>query len=455
MPANSVSMLKPQSLSVRLLLSSSIVLAAFFAIAALVLEKGFRESAEQALKEKLQVQIYALLSAAELPDTGPLKMPANLHEPRFTHPGSGLFAFIQRPDGQVVWRSPSAVGVDALRLPDLSPGSSLFVHDDSGHFVLYYSVIWEKAAGQEQEYFFSVAEDAKFLSNQVARFKNTLRIWLFAIGLLLVLLQFIVLRWTLKPLRIIGKDLAAIERGEKTRLEGAYPSELQGLAGNLNTLITSERAHLERYRNTLADLAHSLKTPLAIIRGCLELQAMPEEMKKNLQAQIARMDEIVAYQLQRASTKRHTKLFGRVDAGAVITRTAESLKKVYTDKQLELSVSIRGDSLVYYGEGDLYEIVGNLMDNACKWCRKQVSVTLVMEAVQGHSLTLLVEDDGPGIPPGKLQEILLRGVRADENIAGHGIGMAIVHELLNFLGGDLQGGRSEILGGMKWTVILP
>ncbi len=276
MVADFASILKPQSLSVRLLLSSSIVLAAFFAIAALVLEKGFRESAEQALKEKLQVQIYALLSAAELPETGPLKMPANLHEPRFTHPGSGLFAFIQQPDGRVVWRSPSAVGVDALHLSDLSPGSSLFTLDDNGHFVLYYNVIWEKETGQELEYVFSVAEDATFLSSQVARFKNTLRIWLFAIGLLLVLLQFIILRWNLKPLRIIGRDLAAIEKGDKTRLEGSYPTELQGLAGSLNNLITSERAHLERYRNTLADLAHSLKTPLTIIRGCLELQALPE-----------------------------------------------------------------------------------------------------------------------------------------------------------------------------------
>lgn len=133
-------MLKPQSLSARLLLSSGIVLAAFFAIAALVLEKGFRESAEQALKEKLQVQIYALLSAAELPETGSLKMPGSLHEPRLAHPGSGLIAFIQRPDGQVVWRSPSAVGVDTLHLPDLNPGDSLFTLDDDNHFVLYYTV---------------------------------------------------------------------------------------------------------------------------------------------------------------------------------------------------------------------------------------------------------------------------------------------------------------------------
>ena len=309
--------------------------------------------------------------------------------------------------------------------------------------------------GQEQEYVFSVAEDAAFLSSQVARFKNTLRTWLFAIGLLLVLLQFIILRWNLKPLRFIGRDLAAIERGGKTRLEGTYPTELQGLAGNLNNLIISELAHLERYRNTLADLAHSLKTPLTIIRGCLELQTMPEAIKNNLLEQIVRMDEIVAYQLQRASAKGHTTLAGRVDVGAVITRTAESLKKVYNDKHLEIAITIRGDSQVYYGEGDLYEIIGNLMDNACKWCRKQVSVTLDMEVNQGHPLILEVEDDGPGIPSEKLQEILQRGVRADENIAGHGIGMAIVNELLEFLGGDLQGGGSERLGGMKWTVTLP
>jgi two-component system, OmpR family, sensor histidine kinase PhoQ len=448
---------KTGSLSFRLLLSAGFILAAFFAIVAVVLEQGFRKSAEQALEEKLQVQIYSLLSAAELTQNAQLRMPSNLHEPRYTHPGSGLYAFIQQADHKLIWRSDSAVGVDAVAAPELAPGSFAFVLDDAGRYVLHYDVIWEHEAGLENEYIFSVAEDFQFVTNQVARFRKTLRTWLFATGLILVLIQFIILRWSLKPLRTIGKDLAAIEHGEKTRLEGAYPTELQGLAGNLNKLVGSERAHLERYRNTLVDLAHSLKTPLAILRGCQQLPGLPVNIKETLRQQILRMDEIVEYQLQRAAAKGQNKLVGRVDTAVVINKIAASLQKVYADKDVQIKFNLHGSSLVYCEEGDFYEIAGNLMDNACKWCRHRVLVTLQGGdgLASGFALRLEVEDDGDGILPDRVHEILQRGARADENIAGHGIGMAVVNDIVTLLGGELQVKKSKSLGGMQWIVNLP
>jgi len=443
---------KTNSLSFRLLISAGFVLTAFFALVAFVLEQGFKESAEQAVKEKLQVHIYSLISVAELTETLELNMPATLREPRFSNPGSGLYATITQVNNIFVWRSVSAVGMDFFSSVPLEAGESVFLKDSQGYFVLRYAVIWENKAGFEQYYIFTVAEDGLFVEKQVGSFRVTLRSWLFFTGILLVLIQFLVLRWSLKPLRIIVMDLEAIEAGRKVRLDGRYPAELLGLAGNLNALVSSERAHLERYRNTLADLAHSLKTPLAILRGCVELKPVNKLL---VSEQISRMDEIVEYQLQKAAAKGQKKLTGRVDVSLLIKKIISSLYKVYWEKEVLFSFDKNDECWMYCEEGDVYEIAGNLLDNAAKWCRKNVHVSLIKQEDVEFSFVLQIEDDGPGIPEGRLHDILQRGVRADENIHGHGIGMAVVSELTELLGGRLVAGRSQRLGGMQWQVYLP
>lgn len=444
-----------KSLSFRLLLSAGLVLAAFFALASVVLERGFLESAEQALQEKLQVHVYSLLSAAELKNSGDLNMPPNLPEPRFATPGSGLYGFIHLAKKNLVWRSPSAIGLNVKPPPELSAGNFEFLLTEQGRYALHYAVIWKNVVGIEREYIFTVTEDAQFVSSQMERFRETLRTWLLALGLVLIFIQLTLLRWGLKPLRIVVKDLEAIEKGRKTHLDGDYATELEGLAGNLNAFINSERAHLERYRNALADLAHSLKTPLSILRGCAESFNVNKETVKE---QILRMNEIVEYQLQRAAAKGEHKTAGTVDLSTIIKKISASLGKVYIDKNIAFDMTVPEQSLIYYEEGDLYEIAGNLMDNACKWCKRTVKVSISVNQRKGRrnfSVLLEIEDDGPGIPSGKLAEILKRGVRADENIHGHGIGMAVVHELVLLLGGQLEGKKSDVLGGMKWDVYLP
>ncbi len=444
-----------KSLSFRLFVSAGLVLAAFFTLVSVVLEHGFRDSAEQALKEKLQIHVHSLLSAAEFKNSGELSMPANSPEPRFATPGSGLYGFIHLAKKNLIWRSPSAIGLDVKPPPELSPGTMHFLLTGQGRYALHYAVIWKSPGGVEHEYVFTVTEDAQFVSNQVGRFRETLRGWLLALGLDLILIQLILLRWGLKPLWVIVKDLEAIESGRKTQLDGDYPSELAGLAGNLNSLISSERAHLERYRNALADLAHSLKTPLSILRGCAESFS---DNKALVKEQILRMDGIVEYQLQRAAAKGGGKTSSAVDLSGIITKTSASLGKVYLDKNIKFDVAVPEQCLVYVEEGDLYEIAGNLMDNACKWCRCSVKISIILNgrnARRNYAVLLQIEDDGPGIPAEKLAGILKRGVRADENIHGHGIGMAVVHELVVLLGGVLEGKKSEGLGGMKWLVYLP
>ena len=320
---------------------------------------------------------------------------------------------------------------------------------------MHYAVVWENEAGFERSYIFTVAEDGQFVSNQVAHFRVTMTSWLSAIGLLLVLIQLVLLRWGLKPLRQIGQDIERVEAGEKNNLDGNYPTELKGVVGNLNALINSERAHLERYRNTLADLAHSLKTPLAILRGCIEA---PEVNRDIVQNQISRMHDIVEYQLQKAAAKGKKKVTGKVSISFVLQKIITSLEKVYAEKHVDFDFSEDQDCQIYCEQGDLFEIAGNLLDNAAKWCQHKVRISVIKlqdkESVE-YSLLLLIEDDGAGIAPEKIDEILKRGVRADENIEGHGIGMAVVNELIALLGGRLIGAKSTDLGGMQWQVYLP
>jgi len=441
--------MKINTLSFRLLLSAGLVFVAFFVLALLVLERGFRESAQESLQEKLQLQIYSLLSVADMTHSGRLKMPSILREPRFSEPNSGLSAVIRRADKRLIWRSYSTLGAKEIAFTEVEPGNPVFIADDKHRFVLHYAVVWEnEKTGIGYKYIFSIAENGDFVNQQVQRFRGTLRRWFFSVALVLMMIQFVVLRWSLKPLRRIVKDLAAIEAGEKSSLDGHYPSELLGLADNINAFISSERAHLERYRNTLADLSHSLKTPLAILRGCIEKEIILPEA---VQAQISRMNEIVEYQLQKAAAKGRRKLIGKVYAAEIICKIISSLEKVYRDKQIIFTVEVDSTLQVYCEEGDLYEIAGNLLDNAAKWCQKTIKVSLVQ---QDKFVLLQIEDDGKGIAPEKLHDILKRGVRADEKIQGHGIGMAVVSELVELLGGELAGESSE-LGGMKWFVYLP
>lgn len=444
------------SLSFRLLVSAGVVLTAFFALVSFIIEQGFKESAEQALKEKLQIHIYSLISVAELTDMLELSMPNTLREPRFSNPGSGLYASITQANNILAWRSPSSVGMSFSPSLPLEAGQSIFVKDSEGYFVLHYAVIWENKEGFELYYVFSVAEDSSSVENQVEQFRLMLMSWLLGTGILFVLIQFLVLRWSLKPLRVIVTDLEAIEVGKKTKLDGRYPSELVGLVGNLNALVSSERAHLERYRNTLADLAHSLKTPLAILRGCIQPSKAVNKMQ--VDEQISRMDEIVEYQLQKAAVKGLQKLTGKVDVAFIVEKIIISLKKVYWEKDIDFSFEHDDGCMVYCQEGDIYEIAGNLLDNAAKWCDKAVRVSLIQlkrEEDTGFSFILRIEDDGSGIPSEKLDDILQRGVRADENIHGHGIGMAVVNELIVLLGGKLTAEDNGELKGMCWQVYWP
>ncbi len=445
------------SLSFRLGFSAAIVLLAFLGLTGMTVEKAFRDAAHKAMQDRLQAQIYALLATFDIDPYGQVRMDDHLLDNRFSIPGSGLYGFVFM-QGQPLWRSGSALGVQ-IPFVALESGRRQFLLQQKKQalWILYYGVTWETERGYPIPLVLAVAEDAASLSHQIADFRQTLWSWLGGSGILLLMAQILILRWSLKPLRSICSDLEAIEAGRKRRLKGPYPKELGTLANNLNTLLDSERAHLERYRNTLADLAHSLKTPLAVLQGLGQNPLLPKHAEATLREQLERMQHLVDYQLQKAAAQGTHGTLTPIDVLPVLERIRSSLDKVHGDKGVSCEIKGKPETRCFLDEGDLYEITGNLLDNAYKWCRKRIKVT-VETTRRPHcrhpDLAITIEDDGPGIPEAQQKEVLKRGIRADQSIHGHGIGLAVVNELISLQGGSLSYHPSQ-LGGACWRIIIP
>jgi two-component system, OmpR family, sensor histidine kinase PhoQ len=444
----------PVSLRLRLLLVSLAVLLAFVGLTGVALDRAFRDSADTAQQARLEALLYLLMGTLEVAGDGSLVMPASLPEPRLALPGSGLYAVIARPDessaGQsaVRWQSPSTLGV-RLALDDvLAPGERVntvrSAADGQPYRVVAQGVRW--AIGETPfPLSFNVAAPLASLEAEVASYRRSLWGALAVVSALLLLALVVVLEWALQPLRRLARRLAAMEAGEVGELGGAYPRELAPLANNLDRLLERERALMARHRQALGDLAHSLKTPLAVLRG-----APPDaDLPALVQAQAQRMDEIVGYQLQRAATAGASRFAAPLPLAGVVERVRASLAKVHAGRQLALLSAVPAGLAVRIDEGDALELLGNLMDNACKWAAGRVEVSAV--SAEG-GVRLVVEDDGPGIDDP--QGLLVRGVRGDERTAGHGIGLAIVADIVLAYGGSLHFGRSAA-GGARVEVWLP
>ena len=444
-----------RSLRSRLLIGASIVLAAFLGLTGLSLDRAFRDSALAAVQDRLRAQVYMLLGAANPDAFNRLTLPQALPEARFSTPDSGLYADLMDSQGALVWHSPSSLGLalpffPAVRNPGDTQFAPLDASDGTPLFVLAFTVSWEITRNQYQLYTFRVAEARQDFDDQVWSFRRGLWGWLLASTGVLLAAQGLILRWSLQPLRQVAAEVKEIETGRRDELSGGYPEELQPLTMNLNALLRQGRTHLERYRNALGDLAHSLKTPLAVARGALENDADPGELRRTLSEQMERMNRTVDYQLQRAAAAGRIALSAPLPVAPVARKILDSLTKVYADRAPQLQAEIAATTVFYGDEGDLLEILGNLADNACKWCHRQVVVRAHPADHDGRmELVVEVEDDGPGIPADQAPLLLNRGQRADPTVAGQGIGLAVVRDLVE----EVYYGRLEIgqgaLGGAR------
>lgn len=443
-----------RSLRARVVLWVSIALTVLFAITIVGLDRVFAASTQRAIDDLLQNQLLGLIAVADPDATGELSLPTDLISPQFDAAGSGLYGMLWDAENYPIWQSLSLLG-RRFAMPDLPPpGERRELRIDVPGLgpleVLVRGVTWDFADGRSVPYTFGVGVSLEPYMQRQAAFRRNLIGWFAGVTLTMLLVTGGLLSWVLRPLRSLERQVTEVEEGTRAELRGKFPTELTGLAANLNALIASERRRLVRYRNTLDDLAHSLKTPLAAMRALLSEQPIGSRTDELLH-EVSRMDQRVSYQLKRARAS------GATGIGVVPVRVAPivedlraTLDKVYHDKRVRCVVSVEPAAVFHGDAGDLTEMLGNLLDNAYKYCKRRVDVQ-VRQSRAG--LSIRVDDDGPGIDADDAQSLLERGVRADESVPGQGIGLAVVRETVELYQGELTLGRSAY-GGVEVRIEL-
>jgi len=444
------------SLSTRVLVAATILLLVFFGFAFIALDLAFRRAAEASLEDLLQSQVMGLLAAADPVEGEMLGLPDTLPETRFSRPGSGLYGRVIDEQDETVWTSRSALG---LRLPAVIPEEPgrirfdrLSLRDGTELLNAALRIEWEFDGGRSSSFVFMVTSSLDGLQAQIRRFRT----WLGSgFGVLLILLlgaQLLLLRKLMRPLGQAESEVRQIEAGTRQKLSDGYPAEIQALSASINGLIDSERSRTRRYRESLDNLAHSLKTPLAVIRSQLEGSTVDADAVND---QVSRMHDIVDHQLRRAAAAGVSLGHPGVAVSAQIRPLLDALAKVYTGKHVRVSMDL-DDSVVFPGErDDLMEVLGNVLDNAFKYCAAEVRVRTARQGTGADAaLSIAVEDDGPGLTAPERERLLGRGVRGSSASPGQGIGLAVVTDIVEALGGSVSLGDSA-LGGACVEVRIP
>ncbi len=463
------------SLRRRLLLVCGAVLIIFIGLTALILDQAFKQSLDAELNDRLQTQIYLLMGAAEF-EQEQLNVPQHLNAPRFNQIDSGLFAVIHDQVGQEVWRSQSAQSYQNILIPannaiqKAGQKKQGVLNIQSGEFFsLSFGIAWELENQTLQGYTFSVAESTAYFNNTLDQYRLYLWAGLAILAVLLLIVFTLTLYWGLTPLSKLALDLKSIENGEQEQLSGSYPLELKGLTQNLNLLLQHEKRQHSRYRNTLANLAHSLKTPLAVLQGIVDKEKYTQPVLTNsdndvaqnksedlalLGQQVVRMNEIVQHQLQRAVQVGPQTMKKALLVLPLVERMKAIIQKVYFESVHSITLNIEATVVFKGDEGDLMEVLGNLMDNAGKYGSGQIVISA--KNIQVSELLrcrITVEDNGKGIPAAMAEEMLQRGVRADQKHQGQGIGLAMVVDIVDQYQGRLNIEASS-LGGAKIEVLI-
>jgi len=457
---------KRLSLSARLTLSASIVLPIILGFSAFSLDKAFQLSLLKAEQQALQAHIYSLMGASE-PATEDddesleLFVPESLAEPRFNRPQSGLIGLILNANGKAIWQSGSAFAGLTTALQDhrkdtaapYAAGADTFgeiIISGQTYSIAMFDSIWE-LRGKDQLFRFVVLHTQDAMAEELASYRDALWLWLAGITVLFITAQLLITRWGLMPLKHLALALEKFQQGQNKLLEGQYPKEIAPVIENLNGVLQSEQAQRQRYKNTLSDLAHSLKTPLAIMRA--ELENTKTTQTATIDEQITRMAEIVQHQLQRATLTTTSSIREKTPLRHTLERLGSALSKVYKEKHVSLTLDLPEELDFPGDESDALEICGNLLENAFKYGQSTICVHAGSTATELH---ISIGDDGPGIATHMKQQILTRGARADTGTAvqGQGIGLAIVVDIISSYQGQLSIGESP-LGGAEFRLSLP
>ncbi len=436
------------SLVNRFFVASLMVLPLFIVVSGTLLLNTFHHSQLNAEQEKLQTQLYLLLGVTEVEERT-LVLPEAFTEPRFNQQNSGLYGFIFDDKHNELWRSPSAelmpntqinidtpFNLDSIFFTQVSMGSQ---HTQLN--TLSYDIEWIDDNNKSQPFRFIIASDAQSLNAELDSYRSRLWQWLSAMGVGLILLQFVMMRWGLHPLKRLTQQLHLLQKNNIQKLDDNYPIEIQPVINNFNDILSQEKQQRERYRNTMSDLAHSLKTPLAVIQSQLSEQQSDniDEHNQTLNDQVQRINEIIAHQLQRAVIRVNQSAINhntnKIYVHKVVNRLIKIISKVYQEKDLHFTNLSNSEATFFGDEADLLEVLGNLIDNACKHGNKSVMITAENNDKQ---LLICISDDGKGVQQDTYKTILERGARADTAQPGQGLGLSVAVDIISSYGGGIK-----------------
>ncbi len=458
--------MRGNSLALRLVISSAAWTLMILSITAAILISLCRDFIEDSFDERINHSLENLIAKMAPQATMDVTRPAGLGEPQFQRPLSGAYWQIRPADrrndvsfkseslADETYKLPSELGIK----PDEKHIRQAYVDGPDGQMlrVLERDIDF----GQENErrvFSISVAFDTAAFDLEIRYLSDAIMLTLALLGSGLLLATFFQVRFGLSPLKDMGKSLAAIRSGEETLLEGTPPDEILPLQEELNALIKANWGVVERARTHVGNLAHALKTPLSVIINEAASQNTEFAQKVSQQAQL--MGQQISHHLDRARIAAQIRpISGVTDVEAGLTALSRALAKIYEDRAINLEIECPGGVKFFGEKQDFDEMAGNLLDNACKWARSNVSVKVegpqAASGAAARTFQLIIEDDGPGLREEFRREAVKRGRRLDEKVPGFGLGLSIVAELSHLYRGTLKLEEAGN-GGLRACLTLP
>jgi signal transduction histidine kinase len=422
---------------------------------AFLLTELYSRALDSSLEQTLEFHLETLTDLTLL-SHDPRSESVRIADPRFDRTGSGWYWVVRNPDGTLLNFSNSYVGMVLDPLPGAFDASNSKTAVITDPFDTKIRAIERQVTIDGTPLDIMVSGSLDDILKLVDDFRGQTLIVLGAVAIMLAVMSTIVARIALRPMGRLTREVEQVREGEAAALTGDYPREIAPLAEEINELMRSNTQIIERARNQVGNLAHGLKTPIAVLRN--EAAASPKSsgLAKVVLAESEKMSQLVSTYLDRARIAARSAVVGKkADATHVMLRLARVMEKLNPSVTVAF---VRPDaSLPWFrgDEGDLEEMAGNLLENACKWSRGKIGVSLVAErGPQGTNLLIKIEDDGPGLSEEEAEKALRRGVRLDEKTPGSGLGLDIVKELVDVYGGSLHLKRS-VLGGVLAELRLP
>jgi signal transduction histidine kinase len=452
------------SLAIRLFFSATTWTVLILVVTGIVLSSLYRSAVERAFDRRLDVHLRTLVADVATPQENADKFPQSLGEPLFELPLSGWYWQVTRLDAP----SPDVRSSRSLwdgKLPRLGDGAVPLPAGGTRHGYAEGPEAQQLRMvertidlGEEGRFLVAVGGASAEIDEETRSFDGTLLFTFGMLGVVLLLMITFQVRFGLAPLKRVSEGLAAIRSGTAERLEGAFPVEIAPLARETNALIDANREIVVRARTHVGNLAHALKTPISVMLNEADAHgADPFAAKVREQTEIMR--DQVTRQLERARLAARVAAIGTVtDVRPVVAALARTMEKIHQRRSVAIDIDAHGEARFRGEQQDLEEMVGNLVDNACKWAQSRVAIEVFSErpepAGDRRTVRILVDDDGPGLSPQQREQVARRGRRLDETKPGSGLGLSIVVELARVYRGSLTLGTAPI-GGLRAELVLP